>query len=101
MKKVLAIYKGPVKGLKPYLLSLMYANVVPFEHRQKATSAKVAIGTQHPLCCYREQGIGLETLSGIQMGFHCRDAEGRRNYPPRGHSRLAKRTGGGVKHERG
>ncbi len=40
--KVLASYKGPVKGLKPYLLSLMYANVVPFEHKQKTTSAKAA-----------------------------------------------------------
>lgn len=44
MKKVLASYIGPVKGLKPYLLSLMYANVVPFEHKQKATSGKVARG---------------------------------------------------------
>ena len=43
-KRMLASYKGPVKGLKPYLLSLMYANVVPFEHKQKATSAKVARG---------------------------------------------------------
>ena len=43
MKKVLASYKGPVKGLKPYLLSLMYANVVPFRQK-KTTSAKVVRG---------------------------------------------------------
>ena len=36
VKKVLASYKGPVKGLKPYLLSLMYANVVPFRQKKPA-----------------------------------------------------------------
>jgi len=40
--KVLASYRGTVKGLRPYLLSLMYAIVVSFEHKKKTTSAKVA-----------------------------------------------------------
>lgn len=42
MSKVLASYRGPVKGLRPYLLSLVYRNVIPFEHKKKTTSAKVA-----------------------------------------------------------
>ena len=41
MSKVLASYRGTVKGLRPYLLSLMYAIVVSFEHKKKTTSAKV------------------------------------------------------------
>ena len=35
MRKVLVSYKGPVKGLRPYLLSLMYQKVVPFPHTKK------------------------------------------------------------------
>lgn len=35
-KRMLASYKGPVKGLKPYLLSLMYPNVVPFRQKKPA-----------------------------------------------------------------
>ncbi len=42
MSKVLASYRGTVKGLRPYLLSLMYKNVIAFEHKKKTTSAKVA-----------------------------------------------------------
>lgn len=44
--KVLASYRGTVKGLRPYLLSLMYANVVPFEHKKKTASAKAATGRE-------------------------------------------------------
>ena len=33
--KVAIIYAGPVKGLRPYLLSLMYANVVAFSDMKK------------------------------------------------------------------
>lgn len=42
MRKVLVSYKGPVKGLRPYLLSLMYQKVVPFPHTKKTASAKAA-----------------------------------------------------------
>lgn len=35
-KRMLASYKGPVKGLKPYLLSLMHANAVPFRQKKPA-----------------------------------------------------------------
>ena len=45
-KRMLASYKGPVKGLKPYLLSLMYANVVPFRQK-KTASAKAAREKKH------------------------------------------------------
>jgi len=40
--KVLASYRGTVKGLRPYLLSLVYRNVIPFEHKKKTASAKAA-----------------------------------------------------------
>lgn len=32
---MLASYRGSVKGLRPYLLSLVYRNVIPFEHKKK------------------------------------------------------------------
>ncbi len=35
-KRMLASYKGPVKGLKPYLLSLMYPNVVLLKQKKTA-----------------------------------------------------------------
>lgn len=39
--KAIADYKGSVKGLRPYLLSLTYDNVIPFRQK-KTASAKAA-----------------------------------------------------------
>ncbi len=34
--KAIADYKGSVKGLRPYLLSLIYDNVIPFRQKKPA-----------------------------------------------------------------